>query len=178
MEKRWVYYTGIGFIIIAMLIAGFVFLTAQHGRQEKPFQDIPEITLSVPSPPVLNLKNGTSSLSYMIYLSPFEKDGLNLVRVEVIDRDTGKTILVLTGEALHRAYHPGSGNPGPGTGSPSSLLDKPSVVTITMKLVPDNQSPPESMVHRFTFTSLERASLPVTIIGGETPVLYMNSSSR
>lgn len=175
MEKRWVYYIGFGFIVIALLLAGSVILTANLNKPSAPFS--PEVTISVPSPPVLNMEKNGISISYDLETSSFKDEGLNLIRVEVVDRETGKTLHILDGESLMRSTRSGSGTLSSDQESQVTPENSP-LPRISVVLISDPRAAPQILTHRLTFVSQERAALPFIIIGGETSVITGNVSPK
>ena len=174
MEKRFVYYIGFGFIIIALLIAGSVIFTANQNRAS-PTPLSPEVAISVPSTPVLKQTDNGVSISYDLRASHLSEVNLDLITVEVLDKESGKTLEVLDGELLRKATHSGADS----LSSDKKHLggsENSSFPVISVVLKTDSEAVPRVLTHRLTFVNPEKAALPFTITGGETAVPAGNVS--
>lgn len=175
MQKRFIYYIGFGFIIIALLLTGFVILTSHHDTALNQSAS-PTVTISVPSAPVLKPGGGLQEISYDIETSRFGDEGLNLIRVEIIEKETGKILQTLDGEKLRRVYQPPSGFQSSDNHPQNSPGDTP-FPRIFVAFTPESGSQPGILIHRLTFTSQERAAMPFTVTGGQTLVVAGNNTS-
>ena len=175
MKKQWVYYIGFGFIIIALLITGSVILTMSQAPAPSR-ADSNEVEITISSAPVVIVADGVPAISYDIQTSRFRDAGLNLIRVEVLDKETEKNLQTFDGESLRQIYYPES-NPSPSDQNPQTGPGISSLPRISVVLIPDSMTPPRILTHRLTFTSTERATLPFTISGGEIPVPPMSNPS-
>ena len=174
MEKRFVYYIGFGFIILALLIAGSVIFTTNQNRAS-PTPISPEVMISVSSTPVLKQTDNGVSISYDLEISDLSEVELNLITVKVLDMDSGKTLQVLDGELLRKAIRFGSDSLSSDKkhlgGSGNSSITK-----ISVMLISDSQAIPKIVTHHLTFVNPEKAALPFTITGGETAISTGNVS--
>lgn len=151
MEKRLVYAIGFGFVFVCIILAGILLVTSHRYDSPVPESEIRGINISVVKPPVSSA-DGTG-ITYEIEMTPFAERELALMKVELVNRDTGDLIKTLEKEELTRSLHEGSDNR---TG-PRILMD-----------VPFSPGTAQGWyTHRLTFVSEGRAILPFTVTGGE-----------
>ena len=163
LNKRTVYSLGFGLILIAVVLTAFVVMSSPH--ETPALEETPHVNISVPlSPEVTTGAEGTH-LVYTLETSRFADDGLALVKLRVLDKDTGKELLNLEGTSLNRALElvsptqTDSAEPN----SSGNLTDPR--IPITLNLPASDL--PHTITHQLTFTSKTKAALPFTISGGE-----------
>ncbi|HOW03930.1 hypothetical protein [Methanospirillum hungatei] len=155
MNKKVVYLTGLGFIIIAMIIAGILLATSTRHDPVPDEHDIRTISVSVSTPLTMAENGDVLTLSYGLETSRFVEDELTLTQVEVLDKDTGEVIHVLEKEDLQRSFSVGDDTDNP---------------IITLKYQISSELLPAMITHRLFFISDGRAILPFSVTGGEVQV--------
>ncbi len=154
MDKRIVYGIGSGFVILCILVAG-VLLASSHSYDSTPRETAESVNITVPAPPVQETHETRVTLAYTIETSPFSDAGLDLMKVEVIDPEEGTVLKAFTGDRLAEVFTPGTGTRVP---------------SVSVRLDLDRETIPETLTHRLTFISKNRAVLPIVVSGGDTPV--------
>jgi len=155
MNKKVVYLTGLGFIIVAIIVAGILLVTSTRHSPVPEEHDIRNISLSVSSPISFSENGGLVTLSYVLETSRFGEDELTLTRVEVLNKETGEVIHVLEKDNLQKAL------------SQSNDIDNP-IITRDFQISSDII--PAMITHRLYFISDGRAILPFSVLGGEIQI--------
>lgn len=153
MEKKWVNSIGFGLIIISVLLAASVFITAQ--QRDVPSQvplDVPA-TLGVLDPPEVVRDGGEVQISYDLLISGMNPEEMELVRLEVLDSVSHQTLHLLQGEELDRTF-----TPSPDGGS------------ISLEYVCPVPGLPKPLTHRLMITRTGRTALPSLLSGGDIVV--------
>jgi len=155
MNKKVVYLTGLGFIIVAIIVAGILLVTSTRHSPVPEEHDIRNISLSVSSPISFSENGGLVTLSYVLETSRFGEDELTLTRVEVLNKETGEVIHVLEKDNLQKALSQGDDRDNP---------------TITLDFQISSDIIPAMITHRLYFISDGRAILPFSVLGGEIQI--------
>lgn len=155
MNKKVVYLTGLGFIIIAMITAGILLATSTRNSPVSEEHDIRNISVSVSTPLDISENRDFVTLSYVLETSRYGDDELSLTRVEVLNKKTGEVIHVLEKDNLQKAISSGDNRVNP---------------TIRIEYQISSDILPAVITHRLYFISDGRAILPFTVIGGEVQV--------
>ncbi len=155
MNKKVVYLTGLGFIIVAIIVAGILLTTSTRHSPLPEEHDIRNISLSVSSLISISENGDLVTLSYVLETSRFGEDELTLTRVEVLNKETGGVIHVLEKDNLHKALSQGDDRDNP---------------TITLDFQISSDIIPAMITHRLYFISDGRAILPFSVLGGEIQI--------
>ena len=155
MNKKVVYLTGLGFIIIAMIIAGILLATSTRHDPVPDEHDIRNISVSVSTPLSISESGDMVALSYVLETSRFGEDELTLTRVEVLDKGSGEVIHVLEKDNLQKSF---------------SLGDDRNNPTVTLEFQISADILPAMITHRLYFISDGRSILPFSVTGGEVQV--------
>jgi hypothetical protein len=155
MNKKVVYLTGLGFIIVAIIVAGILLVTSTRHSPLPEEHDIRNVSLSVSSPISISENGDLVTLSYVLETSRFGEDELTLTRVEVLNKETGEVIHVLEKDNLQKALSQGDDRDNP---------------TITLDFQISSDIIPAMITHRLYFISDGRAILPFSVLGGEIQI--------
>lgn len=166
IEKRTVYFMGLGIILIAVVFGGFVMVSTP--RETPVLEETPAVHISVPLPPILTSGDTGKILTYTLRTSRFADEGLTLIKVRVLGKETGETLMTLEGTTLTHALESGATKPAgidPATSLPN--LSGPEI-PLTIHIPSGNL--PLTITHQLTFTSKTKAVLPFVVTGGEVRV--------
>lgn len=151
MNKKSVSIVGFSFIILAIIIA-FILISTSH-RYDTPndVSDVRNISISVSDSPYINFNGTLVTISYHLFTSPFEKNELKLVKVDIIEKKSGNVVRSFKGENL--------------TTEAMGLNNTKSSINISFTC--NATEIPIEITHRLSFISSGRAILPFDITGGE-----------
>ncbi|WP_440950482.1 hypothetical protein [Methanosphaerula subterraneus] len=163
--SKWFTILFIGILLVA-IIGGIALSFINTPPLQKP---TPNVTITVPSPPVPVMSNGTITLGYELETSQFADLGLVLTRVEVQDKETNKVLMDIQGDMLTQLYQPASDS----SRTPEDLQAGTGNLTDPRISILFQTSPemiPKKIVHQLTFSWNQTGVAPVVITGGEITV--------
>ncbi|PWR73746.1 hypothetical protein [Methanospirillum lacunae] len=157
MKKKNVYYIGFGIVIIAIVIAGLMVATTP--RITPVLEKKPIVTISVFESPQMQKTEAGTVISYAINTSRFADDDLDLIKIEVLDTNTEKTLLKLEGTSLDEKY------------SSADQAGKSGYPVVKLNVTVSSDKIPSDITNRLTFVSKNKAALPFSVTGGDIHLL-------
>ena len=154
-------------ILLVVIVAGILFMA---GSPTALRQVSPDVTMTVPFPPVPFNSDNVTNLGYELEISPVDEPGLRIIRAEVLDPSTGVILLTLEGDTLRQFYHPASiPPPTPNERQAGTQNLTAPRLSLWVRVAPDKV--PETLVHRLTFDGNATSGTPLIVTGGKTRIL-------
>jgi hypothetical protein len=154
-------------ILLVVIVAGILFFVSPPPA---PRQMPPDVTMTVPFPPVPFSSDTVTNLGYELEISPVAEPGLRIIRAEVLDPSTGVILLTLEGDTLRQFYHPAS-IPLPTAQERQAGTQNLTAPRLSLWVRIAPAKVPETLVQRLTFDGNATAGAPLIITGGKTRIL-------
>ncbi|NLV26021.1 MAG: hypothetical protein GXY48_02470 [Methanomicrobiales archaeon] len=156
MQKRQVIWIGYSIIIFAMIIAAILIISSDRHADPPGTEDVRNISIVVSDNPVINKAGDTIHLSYFLKTPPYEDNDLKLMKIELIEKESGRVIYTFGGEKVDLL---------------NQISDEVnhSVLHELSYAIPADTMP-SLYTHRLSFISDGRAILPFSISEGDISI--------
>ena len=154
-------------ILLVVIVAGILFFVSPPPA---PRQMPPDVTMTVPFPPVPFSSDTVTNLGYELEISPVAEPGLRIIRAEVLDPSTGVILLTLEGDTLRQFYHPAS-IPLPTAQERQAGTQNLTAPRLSLWVRVAPAKVPETLVQRLTFDGNITSGAPLIVTGGKTRIL-------